>query len=69
VTVPVKCRGGCGRWLRTKESIVGRNGYGPDCWERLNGLPARIRTSNSDDQMPGQTELALEPRQVTLWSL
>jgi hypothetical protein len=69
VTVPVKCRGGCGRWLRTKESIIGRGGYGKDCWERLNGQPARIRVSSSDDQMPGQEELQLVPFQPTLGSL
>jgi hypothetical protein len=45
------------------------SGYGPVCERRMNGQPAQIRVSSSDTQMPGQEELVLEYRAVTLWSL
>ncbi|MCT9105359.1 hypothetical protein [Streptomyces mirabilis] len=45
------------------------SGYEPVYERRINGISARIRTSSRDDQMPGQEELVLEYRAVTLWSL
>lgn len=45
------------------------SGYEPVCERRINGISARFRTSSRGDQMPGQEELVLEYRAVTLWSL
>ncbi|MEV7154868.1 hypothetical protein AB0N77_09615 [Streptomyces misionensis] len=56
---------GCGRRLKHPTPT----GLGPVCARRLNEPPARIRITTDRDQMPGQTELELQPRQVTLWSL
>ena len=47
------------------------SGLGPVCERRLNGLPAPVLriAGPITGQVPGQTELPLEPLQVTLWSL
>jgi hypothetical protein len=64
VSEPPRCRG-CQRRMKHRTP----SGYEPVCERRINGIPARIRTSSRDDQMPGQEELTLEYRAVTLWSL
>jgi hypothetical protein len=67
---PPKCLGGCGRSLWDPVSVA--RGWGRRCWEKRHGppgRPARIRTTSSTEQMPGQAELELQPVQVSLWSL
>jgi hypothetical protein len=47
-------------------------GLGPVCDRRLNGPPPAKPSSHrpdSDDVIPGQTELPLTDHQPTLWSL
>lgn len=68
-TEPVICLGGCRRQLRDPESIS--RGYGPDCWQKLHGRPARKLRSATPatpvEPMHGQGELPLED-QLTIWS-
>ncbi|MEU0942419.1 hypothetical protein ABZ379_06425 [Streptomyces canus] len=55
--------------LQTPDEAPTSSGYKSVCERRINGIPARIRTSSHDDQMPGKEELVLEYHAVTLWSL
>lgn len=60
---PAKCAG-CHRRLKRPSA----SGYGPVCWRRLNGKPARI-TSPAAEVGEGQTALELYEFQPTLWSV
>jgi hypothetical protein len=76
-----KCEGGCGRWLRSAESVA--LGYGRVCAKKLPqssqdgraapqgpGVPPGLsRRLTAPALHPGQTELPLAPMQPTLWSL
>lgn len=76
-----KCEGGCGRWLRSAESVA--LGYGRVCAKKLPqssptartapqgpGVPPRrSRRLTAPTPCPGQTELPLTPMQPTLWSI
>ncbi|UPZ27703.1 DUF6011 domain-containing protein [Streptomyces sp. LRE541] len=72
-----KCRGGCGRWLKSPAAV--EIGYGRVCAERL-GIPTRqparprlrpkaARADPGPEQIPGQVALPLVEHQPTLWSL
>ncbi|MFI9598881.1 hypothetical protein ACIHCX_03200 [Streptomyces sp. NPDC052043] len=67
--VTAKCAG-CGRPLKRPSPT----GFGPVCWRRLNGRPARQPAPTPDLGAPvphvdGQTEIDLIHHQPTLWSL
>jgi hypothetical protein len=62
---PAICLGGCGRKLTSRLSK--RRQMGRNCWRKFHGTPPHIATPASG-QIPGQTALDLQPRQVTLWS-
>ena len=65
---PVICLGGCRRELRDPKSIS--RGYGPDCWDKLHGPPARrprLTTPRTGKPGRGQPELPID-EQLDLWS-
>ena len=63
---PALCLGGCGKHLTSRISRA--RGYGPCCWRKLHGRPARRprRTTPAAKAAPDQPELPYD--ELPLWT-